>query len=241
MMALLLKLGMVFAFSSNANVEVFVQANQAYDEADYAKASQLYSTVLESGSDVASVHYNLGNSLYREGKVGQAIFHFLIAQVRSPRDPDVKFNLEYVNKQLEDKVESSTTWFGRLLNFPINERESYLILILFSCVFWLVSAAAVIWKLDWLRWLRVASLMLLLVALIPFVQRVVIDKPFGVVLEPKTKVYSAIGRDNIVLFELNEGTQFTVAQKVDQDWIQLQLADGKKGWVRKSSVLTSGT
>ena len=48
-------------------------------------------------------YYNIGNSLYRIGKLPESILAYKKALELNPDDEDAKYNLEFVRKQLKDK------------------------------------------------------------------------------------------------------------------------------------------
>ena len=51
------------------------EAKSAYESGDYAKAEKLYSDY-EAKTSQAETHYNIANSLYKEGKYKQAVEHY---------------------------------------------------------------------------------------------------------------------------------------------------------------------
>ncbi|MFQ5485467.1 MAG: SH3 domain-containing protein [Desulfobacterales bacterium] len=57
----------------------------------------------------------------------------------------------------------------------------------------------------------------------------------GVVLDPSLDIKSATNMDNVTLFKLNEGAVVSI-KKETKDWVQIELADGKKGWAPKEFI-----
>jgi hypothetical protein len=53
---------------------------------------------------------------------------------------------------------------------------------------------------------------------------------------PEAKVYSATGTDNVVLFRLHEGVEFTAVDALGDQWLRIRLADGKQGWMMAEST-----
>ncbi|NET33892.1 MAG: tetratricopeptide repeat protein [Cyanothece sp. SIO1E1] len=72
-------------FVSNEDIK---KGNEAYDNADYAQAEELYRAALESDPDNAQVYFNLGNALAKQGKVEEAIQMYLQyeSMVESPEE-----------------------------------------------------------------------------------------------------------------------------------------------------------
>jgi hypothetical protein len=84
--------------------------------------------------------------------------------------------------------------------------------------------------------LRVIFLAVFLLSLTVFIGRQWLIKPFGVAIAKETQVYSGVGKDNVVLFVLHEGVEFTVEDSYEENWIKIELVDGKKGWMAKADA-----
>lgn len=83
------------SFPVAASDAAFAEAQQAYDDGEYAKASLLYKTMLNSGVSNFEVEYNLANACFKNSDLPQAVFHYRRAWYESPRDPDIKANMYY--------------------------------------------------------------------------------------------------------------------------------------------------
>lgn len=55
----------------------------------------------------SKAYYNMGNSLYRLGKLPESIMAYKKALELNPDDKDAKYNLEFVRKQLKDKSDKN--------------------------------------------------------------------------------------------------------------------------------------
>ncbi|HXV28151.1 MAG TPA: tetratricopeptide repeat protein, partial [bacterium] len=95
------------------DVSTFQQANQEYRAGHFNKAADLYKELLETYPRLAVVYYNLGNSYFREGKLGEAILAYERARYYEPRDEDIQFNLNYARGLLEYRVEDKRNWYIR--------------------------------------------------------------------------------------------------------------------------------
>ena len=74
---------------------LFVEASRAYDENRLDDAITSLQSLLDSGQTLPPVLYNLGNALYRSGRLGEAIRCYRQAQWLAPRDPDIRANLGF--------------------------------------------------------------------------------------------------------------------------------------------------
>jgi hypothetical protein len=87
-----------------------------------------------------------------------------------------------------------------------------------------------------MKWIHI-PIIVIIVLFIPFLalKWFVYEQNFGVITVPAASVYSATGKDNVVLFQLHEGTTFSIKDKLAMDhfqWLRIELGDGKKGWLR---------
>lgn len=76
------------------------EAEAAYRSGDYATAGARFAAAAEARPDVR-VLYNLGNCLYREGKLGPALVAWERARLGMPRDAELNANLKLVRAQLD--------------------------------------------------------------------------------------------------------------------------------------------
>ena len=77
----------------------FDEANASFKSEDFAKAAEQYEAVLKAKGPSAAVYYNLGNAYQRLGQYGQAILAYERAKLITPRDPDLRANLERARKE----------------------------------------------------------------------------------------------------------------------------------------------
>lgn len=223
---------LLFATALLAN-EQLVSGNQAYDKADYQAAEKIYQAEKMSSGEK---FYNLGSIYYRKGEIGRSIYYLKRAKELLPRDGDVDFNLTYLRNKALDKIEKKKE--VNLLSFKgfLNARESLILVSLSAFLFWILSIVYLYKKGEVLLWTKRAFLTLFIVSAFVTAKDWMIKKDFGVIVNSKVNVYSAIGRDNVVLFTLHEGAEFIYEESTDE-WVQIVLDDGKKGWVKKEHVL----
>lgn len=73
-----------------------------YEEAlkDYEKSLSIDDVMAQS-----KAYYNMGNSLYRAGKLPESILAYTQALRLNPNDEDAKYNLEFVRAQLKNQAQ----------------------------------------------------------------------------------------------------------------------------------------
>lgn len=217
--------------------EVFLQANNLYNQAEFSQAIEQYQLLLKHNAQNGVLHFNLANAYFKQGQLGSAIYHYLQARKQLPRDGDVSYNLDYARGQRVDQIPTPKNWIDYL---AISYGESLLILLIISIIFWAqyLLARGRIWRpLPLLRNLLLVAYVASL--LIPGYYHLLAPK-VGVVKSEKVSVYSGIGKDQIVLFAINEGAEVVVNKVVssaNQNWAQIQVGDGNKGWVNTDALL----
>ncbi len=78
---------------------------------------------------------------------------------------------------------------------------------------------------------------ILMVAVLSFGVKIVADaeSQTAVVMAQQIEIKSAQGEDNVTLFQLHEGAVVTIIDRKD-DWVQIELNDGKKGWTQARHI-----
>ncbi len=219
--------------TTDAISTLFVKANEAYNKGEYSEAINGYEQIIKE-HELPDLYLNLGNAYMKIQSSGKAIFYYKKASELAPRDPDIRYNLKYAKDKTVDKIEHTSSLTDYLP--PATQGEFLVLLTLFSILFWGSQLVVLYKKLEIFKWLRTIFALLFIITAIPFGVTLVKNRPFGVVTVAETNIYSAIGKDNVVLFTLHEGTDFTIVERVDQ-WRMIELADGKKGWIAQDKII----
>jgi tetratricopeptide (TPR) repeat protein len=224
--------------------QAFHQANAAYEKNDYAQAADLYRRALDEGVADSRLYFDYANCLFRQNQLGMAILYYEKARKLDPNDPDIAYNLRFVNAQIQDKVPApEENFLTRALAyahaaFSINE-SLWIELGLFTflglaAILCLYAGAA----------LRTALAVLMVVAglgmlsLAPSLALKIKDQEtlrFAIVLKPSIEMYSGPGENFQVLTQVHEGTRFEIVE-TRGDWVSVKLANGKGGFVRLADL-----
>jgi tetratricopeptide (TPR) repeat protein len=224
---------------------LFNKANEIIIAEDYTQSTKLYEQIIVLGNDHQDLYYNLGNAYYRLGRYGHAIWAFEKGLQLSPRDIDIKYNLELVQTRVRDRIEIPPTifllkWYRFVKgNFTVSE------LLLISVI--LLTITVLLYNVK--RRFELSSpittrIMIGFLILALFGHGVTLDKYWefrdmnlGIVVEKEVNVYSSpYGRADAIIFEIHEGLKLEITQ-IQDDWFEIILLDGKKGWIRKTSIL----
>ncbi|WP_141735424.1 tetratricopeptide repeat protein [Oligoflexus tunisiensis] len=223
----------------------YAAAADAYRQGDFAEAIEIYLTAIQDGEESASLLYNLGTNLYKNGETGAALAAHLRARSLDPADPDIRYNVRFLQEKSRDKLESHLTsdrWRDIRATRWFTERT------LFWCtVIPLALALCLVgWQLrsgraPWLSW--VLGIALLLSALYPglgLAHRLWHEPDWGAIAAPQVDVLaSPTVRNAVVIFQLHEGAPCAVINK-SGDWFKIQISDGKTGWVPREQLAIFG-
>ena len=215
--------------------EIFLNANAAYEESDYATAAAGYQRLVREGFDDGRVQFNLGNALLRRGELGKAIAAYRRSQAARPRDEDVRANLDFARQSTKDAIAPpepsevlSTLFFW---HFRLSHRELVFVLLAVNLVFWAVLGLGLRWPgRELVRWTSFTLLLVLLtLATSLFVHRF-LDRPVAVIVPQEVAAHTAPEETSVIRFKLHAGTELRV-QDERQGWVRVSLPDGQQGWV----------
>lgn len=228
---------------SRAN-QAFQQANAAYEKSDYAKASDLYRRAIDEGVADSRLFFNYANCLFRQNQLGMAILYYEKARKLDPNDPDIAYNLRFVNAQIQDKVPApEANFLTRALAYAhgaysIND-GLWIGLSLFS----LLGLAAILClyagaALRMALYVLMGAAGLAMLALIPSLAFKIKEQEtlrYAIVLKPSIEMFSGPGESFQVLTQVHEGTKFEIVE-TRGDWVSVKLANGKGGFVRLADL-----
>lgn len=215
-------------------------AAQRYAAGDYRRAQAAYETLLKERPRSAALRYNLGNALFKAGRLGPAIAEYQRAFDLKPRDSDIRYNLNFALKRAGEEL------------VPAGVPES-----LFALFYWLnldelaglaglaLWIAAILWSLWLVRpaaraslttpatvaaalWLGAGGWFLIRKSLEP-AQR-------GVIVSPAAEIRSGPGENFGVNFTAPEGRRVEILSE-SGIWLEIGvLKEGAKGWITAAAV-----
>ena len=243
------KLVLLFLFSCIvsvfANDKVFDVANTHYKDGQYTEAIAVYEDLIKADQVSSELYYNLGNCYYKLNKVAPAIFNYEKALQLNPANEDAKNNLIFANRLTIDRIEALPKSVFQKLD------ENYLSKItlntwgVLAIVFAFVAVAMFLlfyftYSSSKKRLFFTFSLLSLLLLLLSFgigfqqYQKEIKTKE-AIVFAEQVSVQSEPTNNSSEAFELHEGTKVLVLDAVD-NWNKIKLADGKIGWLKKSTI-----
>ena len=218
----------------------------AFTDGDWAGAAGAWSAIRELGIESPELYYNLGNACFKQDDLAHAILNYERALKLDPSYSDARFNLEFAQGFVQDKIEAVPEFFlevwGRKICWLLpSDTWATLFLLLFAaalgCVLLFLLGRSVAARKTGFICGIVALVIALLCLDFAFWQRTDYHKADGaIVTRHVTTVQSSPGRDSAKdLFVLHEGTKVKVLDSVG-DWRNIELADGRQGWLYFSDL-----
>jgi len=219
-------------------VQAFNEGNKLYAQKDYEGAVQAYEQALQGGHD-ARAHYNLGNALFRTGKIGRAIANYRRAYYLAPRDRDIEANLAFARAYRVDKTASPPGPLARLADRALmwmSRREASLLTGLLATLAGFSLAAWIVWRRGALGLVAGA---LAVLALYGFIAQQlwageVASRP-AVVVVAEVSAASGPGDEFKQVMLLHDGTEVKV-RETRGAWALVQLPGGSGGWLQTNAI-----
>ena len=204
-----------------------------------------YEELLKKGPS-AELYYNLGNAYYRTDNITKAVLSYERALLLSPGDEDIRFNLQMARSKTIDKITPRSemffvTWYKSLVNFT--GVDGWARCAVFS------MAAALLLVLCYLFCKRMlfrkigfygAALFIVLFVLsniFAYEQKRILTQRKGAIVVSSSaalkKTPVANSEDAVIL---HEGSKVEIIDDTMDDWKQVELEDGREGWMSASHL-----
>jgi tetratricopeptide (TPR) repeat protein len=234
-----------FEAKSQSADEIFIEANNAYDDGRYGDAVIAYESILEQGTATPELYYNLGNAYYRMDNLPYAILNYERANKLSPGDTDIQHNLSLASAKTVDRIEPIPQFF--VLELFDNWIED------FGSGFWSAITVLSLWILAVMVYLLIlgrskrlrkvglfGSTIMILLFFVSFslawqADTVESTQNDAIIMAPSAYVRSEPSGDATELFILHEGTKAEILD-LRSEYFYIRLADGNKGWIEQSLV-----
>ncbi len=224
--------------------DTFDAACRAYDQGHWDAAADGFRSLLRYGLADWRLEYNLANTEYKRGRLGEAILHYERARRLNPADDAIVANLALARTKLRDVVEDANAAGVLHAVRAAQDRVgvSAQLVLLLACV-WMM-AAIVTWcgsrsggftpSWGWtLAGLLLTSFLVFLSWRATWFR--LEGTPRAVILKASVEALAGPGLNNAALFTLHEGIAVTIESERD-DWLQVSLPNGLTGWVVRDAA-----
>ena len=234
-----------FLLPSSSKAITKADADSAYVRGQYQQAIKDYEALLKQGAS-AELYYNLGNAYYRSEDITRAVLNYERAQLLSPSDRDIRFNLQMARSKTIDKIQPEqemffVTWYRSLVNLASVDGWAHTALMALA----LAIILALLYLFSERIWLRKVGFFGALALIVVFIfsnvfahqqKELLIHRNGAIVIAPAVTVKSTPAKQGTDLFILHEGTKVTITDASMKDWKGIRLADGKEGWIETSQI-----
>jgi tetratricopeptide (TPR) repeat protein len=227
-------LGSQAALSDSA----FDSVNKLYEEGKFAEAAAAYQKLSQSGQVSAALCFNLGNAWFKSGQIGRAIAAYREAQLISPRDPDLRANLQFARNQTPNPTLSPSRWQRWLGRLTLNE---WTLLATGAVWLWLLLLAFLQWRPALRPVLRgyAVTLAILVAVLLVCVAAALREARFtrtAIVIAGEATVRYGPLAESPAAFTVHDGAELRVLDQKDE-WLQVNAGPGRVGWLRRDQTL----
>jgi len=221
------------------------RADQLYLSGDYSGAREEYLKIINSGYESAALYYNAGNSCYKLGQIPSAILFYERALLISPRDEDIRFNLNLANQLVIDKINPVSEFFVKRWIKSLASSASINAWAILSLIVFIVLAGVLVilyatHGFKYRQALITAGTLMILIWITSLIFTVMQDQRinhgnYAIVFAPSITAKSSPDNGGTDLFVLHEGLKIKIADQVGT-WIRIRLADGNEAWIPSSTV-----
>ena len=218
------------------------QADEAYAGKRYEQAARLYARVAGS-VESASVCYNLGCAYYRMDSMAQSVLWFERALKPDPADEDTRANLQLARGKTIDRINAKhdfvmVTLLRRAAGMLNLSQWAWACLTLFTLAMLALAAFLRGGSVPVRKGGFFASAILLLLCLLGNACALYHRHEAGrhdaaIVVSPVVTVKSTPSGSGNDLFLMHEGTRVESRENSIRDWAEIEIADGKVGWIEK--------
>ena len=220
-------------------------AGDKYRNGQFDQAIEIYVRLMNEGYEGTTLYFNLANSYYRIGQLGQAILNYERALRLSPSDEDVKHNLAFANLSTVDRIQPLPTfflfewWESILASLTVNG-WTYLVYIFFILLIVLIviyffAKTTFQQKLILFSGLGMLAIFVMLFSLLIVKINREENVIEGVIIGQSITVKTSPDIKSTDIFVIHEGLKVNLEDKLD-NWVKIRLADGKVGWIENNTV-----
>jgi tetratricopeptide (TPR) repeat protein len=216
----------------------FETANKLYEEGKFAEAASAYEELTKSGEASAALYFNLGNAFFKSGQIGRAIAAYRQAEQISPRDPDLRANLQFARNQTPSPTLAPSRWQLWLSRLTLNE---WTLLAAGALWLWLLLLALLQWRPTLKPTLRgylyvIAAIGLLLSACVLLALRQTRFTRTAIVVVREATVRFGPLSESPSAFTVHDGAELRVLDQKDE-WLQVSAGPRRTGWLRRDQTL----
>ncbi|MDO5443210.1 MAG: BatD family protein [Bacteroidia bacterium] len=241
---------MIPAFSLSAASEqeeaLWENGASAYAEGNWEGAIEAWSAIDAEGLEAPELYYNLGNAFFKNADYAHAILYYERALKLDPSYSDARFNLEFANEFIQDRIEAVPefflkTWVRKAGYMLSSDSWAVMFFVLLAIalaggLLFLLTGESSRKRLGFFGF--IAAFLLAVICLsFSISQKAGYNRAdSAIVTAPVSSIKSSPGAESAKdLFILHEGTKVKLMDSVGQ-WFNIELSDGRQGWIKSSDL-----
>jgi tetratricopeptide (TPR) repeat protein len=232
--------GQALVNAASVDASAFEAGNKLYFENKFSEAAATYEKLVQGGEKSAALYFNLGNAYFKSGQIGRAVAAYRQAQELSPRDPDIRANLQFARNQTQGPTLTASRWQRGLGRLTLNEWTwlttvpLWLLLILLAVVQWRPAFGRSVR--GWLATLAAAAVILSVCLGAAWSEHRSVRR--AIVISPEATIRQGPLEAAANVFVVHDGAELQVLDQRD-DWLWVSTDPKRMGWVKKDQVVLS--
>jgi len=216
----------------------FDAANKLYAEGKFMEAAGAYEKILHADQTSPALYFNLGNAFFKSGQIGRAIAAYRQGQQISPRDPDLRANLQFARNQVQGPTLRPGRWERWLGTLSLNEWTW-----LSAGALWLTFALLATGQVrpalarslkNWT--LTAGGVAMLLIVCLALAFAGSSSNKTAIVATSEAAVRSGPFDESPNAFTARDGAELRVLDQKDQ-WLQVTDGTRRVGWVNQTQTI----
>lgn len=218
----------------------------AYSKGEWSEARSAWEAVLAEGQESAALLTNIGSACFKEGDLAHAVLYFEKALKVDPSYADAKYDLEFAQTFLKDRIETVPEFFVkgwiRSLRCSLSSNVWAVVFLVLLAValgltlLFLLGRSSAARKTGFFTGLVALLLSLMCLGFSLRLRAEYSANSSAIVVSPVTVARSAPDNNSGTdLFILHEGTKVKVLDSVGS-WDNIELSDGRQGWILSNKL-----
>lgn len=215
----------------------FDAANRLYAQNKFTEAAAAYDQILTNGAVSPVLYFNQGNAYFKAGQLGRAIAAYRQAERLTPRDPDVRANLQFARNRVQGPTIKAGAWQRGLNQLSLNEWTGLAV-----TGVWLTFALFIARQLkpalgpvlrNW-TWIAGGSA-IVLVGCAAFAARQSFTSSNAIVTTTDATVRTSPFDESPSAFTAHDGAELRVLDRKDE-WVQVADDARRVGWLKRPMI-----
>lgn len=216
----------------------FEQANRLYEQGKFKEAASLYESMVKSGRRSPALYFNLGNSYFKDGQFGRALFNYRMAERMAPRDPDIQANLRFTRDRVPDSVSATPSLWKRFVQyFTLSE-----VTLFTALCFWLWAALFCLVRFQPALKPKLRTALFALGAVLALASAflalsfVSAQDEAAIIVREQVTVHLGPLAESQPSFTAPDGSELPVLAH-REGWLQVRDRSNRSGWIPATNVL----